>query len=219
MVRKYVFFSYGRIVLLIFISSLTFFNDLLSIGIGEVTASIQVNTIVATNPTVRMPSDKPGSGIYMQAHDVRFTGKLHSLVKVVPKNQSKWMSKGSVKKDSSGNYFFTLGAGPYNGKLKSDFNRPRDVYANKVYSERLMVPAGMDEDALISKIIMADKGYADDLVYSALPDFDSREYNSNSYAMGLVLESGMQPSSFAISDRDRLPGIEKPVPHRYFGGK
>jgi hypothetical protein len=185
---------------------------------------------------------KPGRGIFAKGHTLVFGLAGHVSLRIVPHNQDWWLQRrpdlfsyyepigGSITSNVDGfsNRFFTIGAGPdapagtdfqctSNPKLISAPNRDKDVHQppERGWLERLRY-SPLIEDALVFRLIELDDRYADDLTYECFPDSGTDEFNSNSYAAGLIDTGGLPRPMFPSTTLRRFPGWYKPVPPESF---
>jgi hypothetical protein len=130
-------------------------------------------------------------------------GNYHASIRIAP---------------DDGSAAYTLGAGPNSAvfvplglaTLVSDRNRPGDT-GPQAWSVALD-PGSQGEEAAIRRLKALDAGYCDCLGYEGFPDAGDSNYNSNGYARGLMIGSGLYlPAQSGIS-RFSLPGWNKPVP-------
>jgi hypothetical protein len=71
----------------------------------------------------------------------------------------------------------------------------------------------MTEDQYIQKLFATDAGYKDNVTYELFPNKRSNDYNSNSYASGLLNATGGTVSQTPPN----APGYGKPLPSQSFG--
>jgi hypothetical protein len=128
---------------------------------------------------------------------------------MVPRNQDRYSRDPNFQnKLPDGRRFATLGAGPEDGRLVGNPNRPTDVDDSKNnYRRELAIPENRTEDQMIAALFAADAGYNDKLDYDVLPAI-SDGYNSNSYARGMLDRAGFK----AIPKLGYVPGYNKPIP-------
>jgi hypothetical protein len=166
------------------------------------------------------------AGVFAKAHRVLAGLPYHHFaIRIQPRNQQFWRSHPQLgehfdnRDPNSGLFFATIGAGPEpdgcSGALKSDINRTRDVHASYTRLELLEYPAA-SEDSLIAQFFARDANYGDDLQYECFPDPGTNEFNSNSYATGLINATGVPQPKFKTELGWQLPGAEKPVPTNNF---
>ena len=183
-------------------------------------------------------AQKPGRGIFAKGHSIVLGLAGHVSLRIVPKNQEKWLQRrpdlfsyynplgGTVipNYDAFSNRFFTIGAGPdsppgvdfectSNPRMVSAPNRDKDVHQapQPGWLERLQY-SSLLEDAYISRLLELDDNYGDDLRYECIPDPGTDEFNSNSYAAGLIGAAWLIRPKFPTRDSWYFPGWTKPVP-------
>jgi len=163
-------------------------------------------------------TDPYGLDILLQTHHVRF-GNNHSKVTVIIEPNSKW--KGDPRFSNQlpdGRTYGTFGAGPSGflafGNLRSDMNRGRDKnlshnnYSQSIYGD--YCPSQDYEDNLIGKLLSSDMRFNDSKFdYELFPG--AGEYNSNSYANGLLRSIGVN-----MPAPPSTTGFNQPVPIKEF---
>jgi hypothetical protein len=186
-------------------------DDASAAGTGTTTdqTSDLLYAFVQNNPANL--TDGLGLTVYIQAHGVA-AGFNHSKVTMVVGCGSRWLGIPpfvNQMPNQLGNYYATIGAGPIHSMLVSGLNRPRDIqlWRNK-FSVVIPDPTGMSDDDFISKLILANAAYPDNLPYVWFPTRYGKGYNSNSYASGILLYvTGSMPPR-----PPHTPGFNKPVP-------
>jgi hypothetical protein len=141
-------------------------------------------------------------GIYVIGH--RFLSSLpywHTTILFVRENGS-WT---------------TFGAEGTPNSLVSDPNRPSDnpFTGGNMTLGRVRTPAGVSLTSAIQQIIDADRSYNDMANYTLNPggiDLGPLEYNSNSYARGLLSAAGLSAPTLILPMGNSAPGYEKPLP-------
>ncbi len=156
-------------------------------------------------------------GIWYCAHRARREYSFqHLYLKVTPTDQS-WASRRPdvfTQRDAAGSAFFTLGAGPKDGKLSLEFNRTPDLHDPVSFEERLDVEA-KEEERCIQALLDASSLYHDQVVFTTLHGIQGPGYNCNSMMAGLTRQAGMPLPKF--SRRFMLcVGIGTPLPEREF---
>ena len=191
----------------------------------QTSESTQVSTSIWAHPqgdqrNSNAASD-PSLGLFAKGHIVIPTPESHVSIRIVPKNQSRWVQELPQifnNDDGKGHFFATIGAGatvfPCFGSLKSDVNRPGDVGIAKQWIERLQYPPIL-EDTLIERLFQRDSNYHDDLAYGCTTLVEG-EYNSNSYAHGLLDAADIPPPVFPLVNRWLFVGWGKTVPASNF---
>jgi hypothetical protein len=180
---------------------------------------------------------RPGVGVFAKGQPV-FLQYFHASIRIVPRQIDLWIGRrpdvfGPLAKrfpdqgapapvDAFGNYFGTLGAESSlpglqscSGFLESNFNRERDVAALTLDLERLAY-SSLRENQLIEQLLNLDAQYDDNLLYECFPDPGTEEYNSNSYASGLLKAAKVPEPRFPVKQSDWYPGWLKPVPEDAF---
>lgn len=164
--------------------------------------------------------------VLLEAHPVAF-GVNHSYIALIVGSSSPFFSDPQFNHiaGSSNLHYATLGAGPSfgtTGKLINGVDRPRDLArSTRVFSAVIQPPGGMTADQFIQMLLNINSLYDDQANYALFPDNDQDtsdpnfdEYNSNSYASGLLkLGTGViapQPPN--------TPGFLFPVPVSFFPG-
>jgi hypothetical protein len=172
-------------------------------------------------------SQRPGIGLFGKGHTVeRALPFRHASIRIVPRDQAYWRQREPEifrEVDERSRYFATIGAGPpegdtaflCNGVLIGNFDRARDVHEKPVSLERLRY-APLLENAVIERLIEANKAYRDKLKYACFPDERGPEYNSNSYIAGILNATAMAHPRFPYLSLWRYPGWSKPVPTKEF---
>ncbi|HEX7047909.1 MAG TPA: RHS repeat-associated core domain-containing protein [Gammaproteobacteria bacterium] len=168
--------------------------------------------------------DPDGREVYVAWHTVEIgntnirTGKVHTFVKIVPKNQDAYKSNPLFRTGPDGKLTLTIGGGPNSdGNLQVDFNRPTDTswdsydHPDENQQEVEMPDTALSEDEWISSLIGAGESAPDNKEYDAFPDSNSEEYNSNSATTGVLQESGVQTPP-VIPVEGNAPGYHKPLP-------
>lgn len=169
------------------------------------------------------------TGIELQWH--RVAGPAHhTLLRVTPTDQARYENDPRFSNvDEQGRRYATIGAGPdplvsgmvFNGKLKSDYNRPSDV---EPHGPGLMIQplTGMSEDDFINRLFKLDREYADNLTYDVGTNGPYKgyrnipiapQYDSNSYISGLLQAAGVEPPEPPVW----APGYGDRVMPGYFG--
>jgi hypothetical protein len=185
---------------------------------------VSSDVLISSEPTVHVGSilakahaATGGTGIFLQGHHL--IGFSHSFLRITPTDQALWLrtrSNDFKNMDQNRNYFATIGAGPFGGKLFKGINRDTDVTEPYWLDEKLNV-SQQDENDTISKLFQLYSNYRNNLNYSPIPSLSVNSgYNSNSFTMGLLNAAGLDnPASWLYEDQ--FPGWEKPVPPRFFG--
>ena len=185
----------------------------------------------------------PGIGIFAKAHLVSLVPYfMHVSVRITPRDPLPWrahptwgryfrdyVDESGVTRpavDRYGNVSATLGAGPdgpngedttmfclFNSVLKSRPNRPKDQSAMPSYQQELELNGS--QDFFIARLFELDGNYRDQLKYECVPD-DPDEFNSNSYASGLLGAANIRKPWFPQAFPSMFPGWSKPIPADFF---
>jgi hypothetical protein len=185
----------------------------------------------------------PGIGIFAKAHLISVVPYfMHTAVRITPRDPLPWRAhplwgryfrdyvdaSGVTRPaiDVYGNVSATIGAGPegeqgedttmfclFNGILKSQPNRPKDQSEMPSYQQELRLNGS--QDFYIARLFELDANYRDQLTYECVPD-DPDEFNSNSYASGLIGAADIRKPWFPQAFPSMFPGWSKPVPAQFF---
>jgi hypothetical protein len=179
-------------------------------------------------PDASNSSILPGVGVFAKAHTIiEFPVFRHVSIRIVPRDQDFWRQREpDIFKEfdvQTERYFGTIGAGlptgdtgvSCSGVLTSDFNRQMDVQREARAFERLRY-ANAAENLVIAELIAANRSYADHLRYECFPDVGENEYNSNSYAAGILKLIGLPYPKFPAIGQWMYPGWSKAVPSSEF---
>lgn len=164
----------------------------------------------------RRPNQPQVLGLFAKGHYV-FGVSQHVSIRIVPTDQAFWRQQRPdvFANQDRGYWFATIGAGPTDlpcgGLLNSATNRERDVNARAISLERLQYPPIL-EGILIEMLLQRDANYRDMLPYACFPEVGTAEYNSNSYAAGLLNAVNLPLPSFPVVYAWSYPGWTKPVP-------
>ena len=173
-------------------------------------------------------SDPFGLLVQLQWHLV-YTEKginyYHLFIKITPDDQEYWKKKGK-KPGSDGKISFTIGAGPAWWKLgvaraaqgnqvpmRSGVDRRSDVNDPVAGSIDLHTPKGQTENAAIENLLAGESAYEKQAADYTLMPQNSSEYNSNSFALGLLKYAGYQ---IPVQPNVVLPGYGNPMPSGWF---
>lgn len=173
---------------------------------------------------VREEEKAEGSGVFLQAHYIEdYWPFLHLSYKVRPKAQALWRRKlpqHLEQRDESGLRFFTIGAGPVDGRLVPDLNRPNDVAVPKVYMERLGLGAARSEDEQIQRLLHWHSRFRGRLDFTPIPWpwAGGRAHNCNAYAASL-LTLLKAPKPKRLPHRFYVPSFKTPLALSEFGWK
>jgi len=161
-------------------------------------------------------------GIFVEGYPLYgFQG--HTALRLVPRNQSRWLSDERFYQDSEFNWAVTIGAESSNvpgcgGALVSALNRPGDTQTPVLYFQRALYPNDR-EDLIIEELFQAFGNYHNDLPYPdiCIPLPNDGTYNSNSYAHGLINATTDLIADPNIAEQwVNFPGWTKPVPRSQF---
>ncbi len=161
--------------------------------------------------------DPLGLEILLETHPVAL-GNNHSKITIIPDNQAAYANDPRFSNTlPDGRKYATLGAGPEDGNLVSNPNRPRDINLDHNNSSTSLNPAdcgdgSRSEDQIIEDLFKSDGAYDDKFDYELFPNRFSNGYNSNGYVSGLLNAVGFSPSA-----PPGTPGFTKPVPKKSFG--
>jgi hypothetical protein len=168
----------------------------------------------------------PGVGIFAKSHAVLEPITFqHVSIRITPTFQDFWKDlkpADFVNRDEFGNYFMTIGAGTAQGDssifctgaLTKGINRNRDVAEQPVNFEQL--PVGpLEETRLINDLYVYFDNYRNDLPYACVPEMNPGQYNSNSFASGL-LRKARAPLPLFPTRGTIPPGWATPVPPEKF---
>ena len=112
-----------------------------------------------------------------------------------------------------------MGAGPVpagcGGILTKGINRPLDVSEDPFHLELLPIPEQY-EDLFIDRFFTAFDAFSAGLPYECFPDPGTNEYNSNSFARGLMHAAQAPVPTFPNVWLSYLPGWVKPIPVTWF---
>jgi RHS repeat-associated protein len=163
-----------------------------------------------------------GLDVYLDTHPVGGTGFNHAFILIEVDCKSWWYDNPAFKTHSlpNGDHYLTLGAGPsflFWGHLVEGEDRPKDADLSTVnYSRKIIEPSGMSDDDFISRITGAYIRYNNQAWYELFPQSDDDDYNSNSYASGLLDIALDITDGATVVQPPNTPGFEKPVPPSYF---
>jgi len=151
-----------------------------------------------------------GPGVWLQAHCLDdYWPFMHCSVRVSPSDPAPH-GPLLLNRDAQGLAWFTLGAGPVEGKLVNGFNRPRDVNAPKVYAECL-VSGGAEEAALIQRLLDAAGRYRNDEPFAPVSLPGSKAHNCNAYVAALLAQAQAPPPKH-LPPAWLIPGYASPLP-------
>jgi hypothetical protein len=153
----------------------------------------------------------------------------HSKVVIIPSNQQRYANDQRFThrlNDGSGRVYATLGAGQPTDKccsygligspLIGKPDRLTDLNLSANTSDQLLtLPAGKTEDEVIEELFKRDgtyDSYEADVDYALFPTSWADGYNSNSYALGLLLATGFKN----LKVPPGTPGYNKPLDVSYF---
>jgi len=122
----------------------------------------------------------------------------------------------------SGTWPVTIGSQSIGGVLVGTFNYPGDALRNATFIQTVPTPAGMTDCEFIRSLISTAASYPSNLPYS-VPNISLSpgktdgvmgpgQYNSNSFASGVLQGAGAVPPSLNSGGRFQAPGYNNPVP-------
>lgn len=162
--------------------------------------------------------DPDGREVRQQTHLVLGTFN-HTKITIIPNNQQKYANdKNFIGHPTlpDGRLYATLGAGPQGGSLVGEPNRKTDRDFTRNTSDQLLkLPEGKTEDEVIAELFERDAAYdayEEDVDYALFPSSLADGYNSNSYALGLLLATGFQN----IKVPPMTAGYQKTLDDSYF---
>jgi hypothetical protein len=160
----------------------------------------------------------PRPGIWFCAHRAkRWITLQHLFLRISPRDPS-WAERYPlvfVHKDSMGNPFCTLGAGPFEGRLKLEFNRHYDINDPISFEEPVPFESLEQENGRIATLLASAARYKQGLPFRTLPS--SHGYNCNSIISALALRAGLPLPQFSKTFLLCI-GTGTPVPDRDFNG-
>jgi hypothetical protein len=165
---------------------------------------------------VREEEKALGTGIFLQAHYIdEYWPFLHLSLRVRPKAQARWRRKlpGLLEQlDDTGHRYFTIGAGPVDGRLVPDLNRPNDVARPKVYVERLRLGAARSEDEQIQRLLGWHRRFSGRLCFTPIPWpwAGGKANNCNAYAASLLALLKV-PRPKRLPHRFYVPSFKTPL--------
>ncbi len=177
--------------------------------IGE-NGGLNIYGYVGNNPINYV--DPLGLEVNLYTHTV-FPPFQHSNLRLYPDYPENFPQNLLQTDPNDGRAYIALGAGPQDGDLVSDPNRPKDL-ANRPNHYKYTIPSPPCEsnDDFINNLLDADAAYQDNLNYHLFPGIRGG-YNSNSYIDGLLHATTRnyypKPSPFT-------PGWNTPVPDQQF---
>ncbi|WBY06806.1 hypothetical protein PIB19_14965 [Sphingomonas sp. 7/4-4] len=166
--------------------------------------------------------DATGKRISVVIHEVG-AGKYHTKIVIVPDNQKAFMNDKRFQSDENGVRFMTIGGGPDTklnifGPLVGGINRPTDISktlsGESLEVARIVPGKGDNENSLINRMVGVAESYKDDKPYSLFPSANGDDYNSNSFAYGVLEAVGAK--NVPIPQGYSLPGANKPLPAENF---
>jgi hypothetical protein len=161
---------------------------------------------------LQQPAPRPG--IWFCAHRAhRKFPFQHLYFKVTPRDPS-WVERYPnifLNKDSMGTPFFTLGAGPWEGMLKLEFNRGYDLNDPVSFEEASACESIEQENGRIASLLVCAAKYQKRLHFRTLPHFSSEGGNCNSIVAAIAHRSGIPLPAFCKTFMLCI-GIGKPVP-------
>ena len=170
-------------------------------------------------PQARPPKNPaPRPGIWFCAHRAkRWISLQHMFIRVTPRDPS-WAERYPlvfVHQDSMGTPFCTLGAGPFQGRLKLEFNRHFDINDPISFEEPVPFESLEQENGRIATLLASAARYKQDLPFRTLPGLHG--YNCNSMIAALAHRAGLPLPRFSETFL-LCVGTGDPVPDRHFNG-
>lgn len=168
-------------------------------------------------------TDPSGQEIYYVVHKVFHTDNYHGKIVINPANQLAYAKDPRFTTNRAGARIATIGAGPenfvgslfgYAGRLIAGRNRPSDLNTSGFLVQKLELPRGVGEDAMISRLFGLLDNYQNNLPYTIMP-MRPGEYNSNSFIRGLMNAAGFDNVAFPTD----APGSDRPLPGSAFSQK
>ncbi|WP_412970824.1 RHS repeat domain-containing protein [Glaciecola sp. MF2-115] len=138
---------------------------------------------------------KPGI-IYITAHRVFGLGPYHTAIEFHGDESARPI---------------TLSAGPLNGKLTKEINRPSDKPEKNITVGIVTPPEGLSTEQYFDELEGAIDNYNNNIDYDLFPAF-ADSYNSNSFIIGLIQATG----GAVTIDYNNYVGGEKPLPSQNF---
>jgi hypothetical protein len=162
-------------------------------------------------------------GIFAKGHRVLGSEYIHLSIRIVPRNpqwQTQYPTRFAHRLGLIGPWFATIGAGSTDGcdgTLVSALNRLADWSLPGFKVEKLRYGPEM-EDTIIARFFQRDEAYADNLPYACFPANNPGEYNSNSFAIGLIRASDTPVPGFPWQTPEawRYVGVDQHVPRGSF---
>jgi hypothetical protein len=176
---------------------------------------------------------KTDRGIFGKGHVIvgTFGVYRHASIRITPQDNGFWSRwnpyalepqsatdqhpDGTVTIGAQG----TQGVPLCGGKLVSDFNRDADLNQPPATNadgsqdfEHLTYPT-LNEEMLIKTLVTLNHNFhQNELDYECRPDEGEEEYNSNSFAAGLLNAARLPAPAFPLVDISNYPGWIQPVP-------
>lgn len=142
-------------------------------------------------------------------------GQHHVSIYIAPDDPEVWQDHPAF----DGRTSITLGAASnstlrsllgFDAKLVSTVNRPGD--ATGIVSVYSLDPGPQGENAAISRLLILNSNYGDNLSYCLFPWATDNCYNSNRWTPGIL-----QAADVAVPEiSEEIPGYNKPVPESEF---
>ncbi|MGA9580372.1 MAG: RHS repeat-associated core domain-containing protein, partial [Allosphingosinicella sp.] len=161
--------------------------------------------------------DPTGERISLVIHEVA-GNQYHAKIVIVPDDQKTFRNDERFQSTEHGTRFMTIGGGPDTGlsifgSLVGDINRTNDVsktLSGDSFEIGKITPGrGDTENNLINRMTAVAESYNDNKSYSLLPSAGGDDYNSNSFAYGVLGALGAK--NIPIPSGISLPGANKPL--------
>jgi len=117
-----------------------------------------------------------------------------------------------IQRDETGLRYFTVGAGPIEGRLVQGLNREKDISLPKVYVERLGLGGARNENEQIKSLLQWHQRFQARLRFTPIPWpwAGGRANNCNAYAASL-LELLKVPKPKRLPHRFYVPSFRTPL--------
>jgi len=191
-----------------------------------------ISGVLANQPQVLWPISIPNTttGIFSKGYNVWITKYKHATFIIYPTNQERWGNKGIFSNFDAKRrkYYATIGAFPlsrlvavvsgfgiqeHKPRMVAQINNYYDVNERATNEEKLMFGFKEEEDKMIERLLK----YADNfnnhyISYSLRPVAGKKEYNSNSFHLGLINATFYLNIPGFVVDENGYIGASNPVP-------